>query len=1097
MSSLILAQDVAEVSSLQRIIATLSIMLSVGALLYALAKSRVRLPLRPAFDVGRLAVQVVGVLVMARLSGVTTSTVLLIGAAVLGVGLGAMQGQSLEVSVEQGRVWTRRSVLGVVIWGGGLVLMQVAGLANRAGAVRLGQAVAWFSIGVAVGLLFAKNQKVQVVRRTAGLGALTVLLALVAVGTFTHGEPAAAAAAQTDEELFLEEFMQFCGPESRTPSFDTCAEAWPTYWAGLNGQFDFCYDTQFAGPQCQRYFDSIMMSGQTDMSMFTCEGVYSQVPSCLGEEPPEPEPEPEPEHEPEPQPGPEPEPEPTRTETVTEDIDPNAVPDVVPIPDDGDLLERPSDPEPPSGQEGNESEGNEGSAGGSGSSSGSSDSGSSSSANGDNAGSGSGSGSDAGTGSGADGNSAGRSGSSEANGTDEVAGGSLPPVVPDDEDTVTGEEAVSQAVAGLLAAAVIGLVTWAEAFQTIDLLLQQGSGTAAAQYGHLQQQYPDYQGDPVGVGGGGGAPSGQTVPAGSQPSGQRQGAGSASIPSSQWIPGADSGGDTSSNGGHGPGSKPNWFPPSAAGGDDPGVEPNWFSEPGSSQEGPENTGMHGGTPTPGEGGPSPTGWGSTGAPSWADPVPSPTDFISPDPPSSSPPVGDGTSVGESDDPLPEDTRPADVGDDPYVPESMPEPEVQESTDGAPADQYSGDDVMDLLGGAELPTSMDPVEQGGGGMGVPPSRTHDLDHDGTADHVEYDLDGDGEFETPGRIVEDDAGQSVVVDANGNPLFEPEPEPAPSMPEPDPEPSPDPTSPTPAEPYEVDGHGVASSRFFDTDGDGIYDRWEADVDGDGVAERSGHIVRRDDDVFLVNEGEELPPVPEEDPYGDMLVGLAEDYGEANQAEPQEFDVGGHRTRLTDTDGDGEYDLVEGDTDGDGEFDVSHRSGNPPVGGTPEAAPETAAASPSPEPAQDVEAPLKRPEDAALPDGGNVESFESDMADLFAGDNPADRQWRGNDFMEYRDEDHDGRADLIRSDIDGDGDVDGSGRVTYDDKGRAEFDIGIDSDDDGIPDSRVRRFHDPEGRPVTEVYDEHGVLQRTEVGRVDDGAVNDPTTGDDAKQ
>ncbi|MCP3935090.1 MAG: hypothetical protein GY708_06930, partial [Actinomycetia bacterium] len=88
-------------------------------------------------------------------------------------------------------------------------------------------------------------------------------------------------------------------------------------------------------------------------------------------------------------------------------------------------------------------------------------------------------------------------------------------------------------------------------------------------------------------------------------------------------------------------------------------------------------------------------------------------------------------------------------------------EAQEVPDeqAPPGEHDFGDDIMDGLGGAQLPEGA-PVSEQGGGMGVPRSRLHDLNKDGAHDHVEYDMDGDGDFETRGRITTHAQGNKLV-------------------------------------------------------------------------------------------------------------------------------------------------------------------------------------------------------------------------------------------------------------------------------------------------------------------------------------------------
>lgn len=482
---MILAQA-SDATAIQQVLVVVAIIVSIAALGYALAKARQALPVRPLFDGLRLIVQIAAVVAMARLSGVTTAFELLVGAGLLGVGLGALQGNASEAWIEQGKTWSRRSPLAIAIWGGGLVLMQAAGLANRAGLVQVGQAVAWMSIGATIGMLIGRQGPVgRAVPRAAAC-------VIVIAGAIALTQTAQPAFAQSDEELLRTEFMADCQAQGghNTPSFGSdCARAWPVYLAGIDGQFEFCFEQEFSGNDCQRYYDAILMSGQSDLAMLTCETPYSQVPSCLVEEPDTPSPSSS-------TPttsaqttttaaGQSPSttrvaptvPAPPRTSIVTEDIDPDRPPAVVPIPDEGEAL---IEEEQRRRQEAQQSSGNGTSSGGT-----------------NGAGTNTGSGSSGGGG--RDATVAPLDDTERSEDPDEPAAIAAPtPIAPTttvtspapEDDAISGSQSLEQAIAAMVAAGVIGIVTWAEAMAAIDAITRSAAGTAQQRFGYLEVPPP-------------------------------------------------------------------------------------------------------------------------------------------------------------------------------------------------------------------------------------------------------------------------------------------------------------------------------------------------------------------------------------------------------------------------------------------------------------------------------------------------------------------------------------------------------------------------------------------------------------------------------
>ena len=119
--------------------------------------------------------------------------------------------------------------------------------------------------------------------------------------------------------------------------------------------------------------------------------------------------------------------------------------------------------------------------------------------------------------------------------------------------------------------------------------------------------------------------------------------------------------------------------------------------------------------------------------------------------------------------------------------------------------------------------------------------------------------------------------------------------------------------------------------DRDGDGAYDHVEYDDDRDGTYDR---VERLDEPIPAPGSGRPEPDSGTDDGDSstegsgggiedDLLDALADgpDLG-PTPAEPMEVDINGRRIRLTDTNGDGEYDTAEGDSNGDGVFDQRGR-------------------------------------------------------------------------------------------------------------------------------------------------------------------------------
>jgi hypothetical protein len=164
------------------------------AVLFARKASRIRV----GFDVARAAVGVIAILVMAAITNVTTPLFAIVLAITGGLALGFGQGSNLEVTSSERGFFSKRNPIGIALWGAGIVVMQAAGIASRTGMVKIGQTIAWFSVCLGVGLLVGRTSPLRGARRAiAGGGAAMLLAALILPSAAFVGGAAVPAVADT------------------------------------------------------------------------------------------------------------------------------------------------------------------------------------------------------------------------------------------------------------------------------------------------------------------------------------------------------------------------------------------------------------------------------------------------------------------------------------------------------------------------------------------------------------------------------------------------------------------------------------------------------------------------------------------------------------------------------------------------------------------------------------------------------------------------------------------------------------------------------------------------------------------------------------
>ncbi|MBM3695310.1 MAG: hypothetical protein FJW79_05190 [Actinobacteria bacterium] len=193
---------------LARAITIGSIVLTVGALAVAFSLARRRTRIRVGFDVARAVVAVAGVLVIALLAHTGAPPVAIVAAIAAGLGVGFAQGLALEVRQGERGFYARRSPIALALWGVGIVFIQVAGIAARTGGVQIGQGIAWFSACLGIGLIVGRNRPLQRARQGGAAGGATVAVVLLAGaliaasgGGAARGHALAAAEDLTAEQL--------------------------------------------------------------------------------------------------------------------------------------------------------------------------------------------------------------------------------------------------------------------------------------------------------------------------------------------------------------------------------------------------------------------------------------------------------------------------------------------------------------------------------------------------------------------------------------------------------------------------------------------------------------------------------------------------------------------------------------------------------------------------------------------------------------------------------------------------------------------------------------------------------------------------------
>lgn len=170
---------------------------SAALLLRSLRNGRAPAVVRQVFDAARGVLQLAAVVAVVVITGVRSPLPLLLIAVGVGLATGALIGSTLQLEVRERRIFARRSIVGATVWGAGLVVAQLAGIADRAGAFRVGQAISWFGLAVAIGTFAGRSPRLGELRQRIALGTVAggaLLVALTAAAYPPRPTTAAAGA---------------------------------------------------------------------------------------------------------------------------------------------------------------------------------------------------------------------------------------------------------------------------------------------------------------------------------------------------------------------------------------------------------------------------------------------------------------------------------------------------------------------------------------------------------------------------------------------------------------------------------------------------------------------------------------------------------------------------------------------------------------------------------------------------------------------------------------------------------------------------------------------------------------------------------------
>lgn len=184
---------------------------ALSALLLVRSVKRSRRPsvVRQMLDAARSVLQVAAVVAIVAITGVRAPVPALVAALLLGLASGAYVGNTLQLDLQGRRCVAQRSIVGAAVWAAGLVAAQLAGVADRAGVLRVGQAISWFGLGVAMGTFASRGQRIDRLRRQLAIGTLAGIAMMVALAAGAHpGDDGTADAAPTEGRWVLDQVVR-------------------------------------------------------------------------------------------------------------------------------------------------------------------------------------------------------------------------------------------------------------------------------------------------------------------------------------------------------------------------------------------------------------------------------------------------------------------------------------------------------------------------------------------------------------------------------------------------------------------------------------------------------------------------------------------------------------------------------------------------------------------------------------------------------------------------------------------------------------------------------------------------------------------------
>lgn len=179
-----------------RTIGVVSTVATVFFLLIAVLACRQPSPVRIRWDLARMALSGAAIVVMAMITRVSTPGPAIGGAILAGVLLGSVQGWSSKIETVENRIQARRSAWGLGAWAIGVVVMQSAGVASRTGTLKLGQTISWFGLALLVGSVLGRQRRIANTRARTAAIASVIIAGLMLVG----GPVVAAFAAAIDSD---------------------------------------------------------------------------------------------------------------------------------------------------------------------------------------------------------------------------------------------------------------------------------------------------------------------------------------------------------------------------------------------------------------------------------------------------------------------------------------------------------------------------------------------------------------------------------------------------------------------------------------------------------------------------------------------------------------------------------------------------------------------------------------------------------------------------------------------------------------------------------------------------------------------------------